>query len=291
MNKDSRKLKIGLAYVLLMLLCCVISLSSATYAWFTANSTVSTNSVSIRSGGEHVTLELSANGTKFGSDDGVPITQVNKGMDVQNLLPVSTADLNTFVYSPFTQGDSGKEAHKFVKVENEEYYYHGRIYIKTDAEGEVEGKQLALYLDSEADLGSFVNSDYNEVLNAARLGLKIADETHIFYLSDGSNESGKQIRNTYVNGQLVGDGNVLDMSSGTIKVVEDPAVPLSRYEIQSVDDLVELPEEPLCYLEMNETYVVDIYFYLEGCDPDCSDTISFEDFSLNLAFYGVLVYN
>ena len=42
-------------------------------------------------------------------------------------------------------------------------------------------------------------------------------------------------------------------------------------------------------LEMapGRSYPVDIYFYLEGCDPDCSDDISYQGVELHLAFYGV----
>jgi hypothetical protein len=42
------------------------------------------------------------------------------------------------------------------------------------------------------------------------------------------------------------------------------------------------------YLELNQIYAVDIYFYLEGCDPDCSDSVSLDGADLHLAFYGVL---
>ena len=32
----------------------------------------------------------------------------------------------------------------------------------------------------------------------------------------------------------------------------------------------------------------NMYFYLEGCDPDCSDSVSYDEADLHLAFYGVL---
>lgn len=41
-------------------------------------------------------------------------------------------------------------------------------------------------------------------------------------------------------------------------------------------------------MDLNQIYPVDIYFYLEGCDPDCSDDLSFDIADLHLAFYGVL---
>ena len=44
-------------------------------------------------------------------------------------------------------------------------------------------------------------------------------------------------------------------------------------------------------LNLNETYTVDVYFYLEGCDPDClSDKVALTKATLNLAFYGLLTY-
>ena len=49
-----------------------------------------------------------------------------------------------------------------------------------------------------------------------------------------------------------------------------------------------LPDKALLTMEFNRIYPVDIYFYLEGCDPDCSDALSFDVAELYLAFYGVL---
>lgn len=37
-------------------------------------------------------------------------------------------------------------------------------------------------------------------------------------------------------------------------------------------------------MDLNQIYPVDIYFYLEGCDPDCSDDLSFDIADLHLAF-------
>ena len=45
---------------------------------------------------------------------------------------------------------------------------------------------------------------------------------------------------------------------------------------------------PLLEMELGRVYQVDVYFYLEGCDPDCTESIAFDDGYLHLAFYGVL---
>ena len=48
-----------------------------------------------------------------------------------------------------------------------------------------------------------------------------------------------------------------------------------------------VPQTPLLEMELNTIYTLDIYFYLEGCDPDCSEEISRDDTNMQLAFYGV----
>jgi hypothetical protein len=73
--------------------------------------------------------------------------------------------------------------------------------------------------------------------------------------------------------------------------VEDPAVSLASrtLPLDGTDDADALRElQPLALLELNRTYAVDIYFYLEGCDPDCSNDIFYDAAALHLAFYGVL---
>ena len=40
-------------------------------------------------------------------------------------------------------------------------------------------------------------------------------------------------------------------------------------------------------MNLNQIYPVDVYFYLEGCDSDCSDAITHNEADLYLAFYGI----
>ena len=43
-------------------------------------------------------------------------------------------------------------------------------------------------------------------------------------------------------------------------------------------------------LELNKIYSVEVFFYLEGCDPDClSQRVAMDEAALNLAFFGLLV--
>jgi hypothetical protein len=260
--------------------------TAATYAWFTANRTVSTNSVSGRSGTDSVELEISqSGGSSFRAEDEAAMVQVNRTA-AEYLLPVSTADLQNFVYAPSTQ--DGMAAH-FQLVEDENYYYHGRVYIRATAEGKTSGT-MALYLDQDtASGGVLAQAQDGELLNAARLGLTFDDgDSVIFRLSQDTNATTDQTRNTLLGDAVLGDNQVLRYVGGTVTAVSDPAVDLSDYAITIEDSVASLPDQPLFYLELNQIYTVDIYFYLEGCDPDCSDSISLDGADLHLAFYGIL---
>ncbi|MFQ9153083.1 MAG: hypothetical protein ACLR6B_18120 [Blautia sp.] len=115
-NCGSRGLKRRLTAALAALLITTLAVVSATYAWFTTNRQVSTSMASARTGTESLTLEVSSSGgSAFRNQSNAPITQVNEA-DVAKLLPVSTADLVNFVYSPSTVDD---QAVHFEKLDRE----------------------------------------------------------------------------------------------------------------------------------------------------------------------------
>ena len=261
-------------------------LSVSTYAWFTANRLVDTNRISTVSGTENLELQVSADGVTFSAESG--IAQVNATVSTK-LMPVSTADLNTFVYNPFT--DSG-HATSFTVVSGEEYYYHGRVYIRAVAEGQDLTGRIGLYLDqSQTGGGVLASAASGQLLNAARLGLVLggnANTSLIFRLSDSQNGAGERDLNTYLGGVQLSEGQVIDGSGGTFRAVQDPARALSDYEVSMNGAVATLPAQPIAYLELNTVYPLDVYFYLEGCDPDCTDSIGLDGADLHLAFYGIL---
>ena len=126
------------------MLAAVLSLAAATYAWFTSNRAVGTSTATARTGEETLTLQLSSSGgSAFRDMQTAAITQVNR-TSTAKLLPVSTSDLVNFVYAPSTVAD---QAVHFEKVENEAYYYHGRIYLRASGEGFSGSQVMNLYLD------------------------------------------------------------------------------------------------------------------------------------------------
>lgn len=262
-----------------------LSLAFATYAWFTTNREVSTSTATARTGEETLELQLSANGgSSFQDADSAPIQQVNQ-TSAEYLMPVSTDNLINFVYSPVTEAGMAKV---FQPVENEEYYYHGRVYIRAAGTGWPDGSTMKLYLDqSDNILGQQVSG---EILNAARLGLVFDGDYSsavILKLSDSSNSSDQQIYNTVINGQKLGDDQVLSYVNQNVQAVADPSVSAQQYTVTFNNDSMQAPEKTLLTMNLNQIYTVDIYFYIEGCDPDCSSQIQYSIADLQIGFYGI----
>ena len=266
----------------------VLVLTTATYAWFSVNRIVSTDKASARSGTDTLELQISEKGGEaFQGAEEAPIVQVNQ-TELMELMPVSTADLQHFVYNPFTNEEDKAEI--FRTVEDENYYYHGRFYLRALAEGKPDTARMALYLDEAEEAGGILaQAEAGQLLNAARLGLTF-DEANpvIYYLSEKNNDTEEQAKNTVLNDDLLGENQVLRSNGTNVEGVDDPAISLESNRIVMEDTRVILPERPLFYMELNKIYTVDVYFYIEGCDPDCSDAIRFDEADLHLAFYGIL---
>lgn len=273
-------------YLGITIIFALLAFSAATYAWFTSNRKVSTGRATARTGNETLELQISSSGGEsFRSEETIAVTQVNQ-TDVSELMPVSTADLVTFVSVPSTENGM---ATIFKKVDNEAYYYHGRLYLRALGEGWDSTSRMALYLDqSDGVLGENISG---QLLHAARLGMVFDDDSQsyvILRLSEDENEKSRQNYNTVINGRTLGKNEVLTWKKETAEPVQDPSVSVDSYTIRFQGNSMTLPDKALLTMEFNRIYPVDIYFYLEGCDPDCSDDLSFDVAELHLAFYGVL---
>ena len=89
-----KSLKRTSVFAIISVLAAVLALSSATFAWFTSNTTVSTSKVSASVADINAVLELSASGgSSFKGVESVAINKVNENDDDpenEKLLPVST---------------------------------------------------------------------------------------------------------------------------------------------------------------------------------------------------------
>lgn len=266
----------------------LLSLMAVTAAWFTNNAKVNTSRAVSRTAVQSVELQVSSKGgDDFSGGREADIVQVNSA-EMTRLMPVSTADLATFVQPPATVDGY---AVSFQRVEDERDYYHGRVYLRATADAAESGRKLAVYLDEGAGSGGALavgGAAGSQLLHAARLGLVFdgkQESAVIFRLSEEKNAEGDRTLNTKLDGAVLEEGSVLTWTGTAAKAVADPAV-LTKDRAVGADGTV--PEKPLLEMEMGRVYQVDVYFYLEGCDPDCTESIAFDDGYLHLAFYGVL---
>jgi len=279
---DGTSLKKTTFLALLGILVVIAVLGVATYAWFTNNSKVETNTASGKSGVSNMALLI-------GSDEGnlvdtkyheVEIPKVNESADISKMLPVSSADLETFMYCPATQG--GK-ATKFIKDADEKRLFHGRIYMKMEGDNLSENDTYNIYLDTaDSRGGSIAVEDSGHFLSASRLGLKVGEnDPVIIKFEDGD---AKSEDNTSVGGKDLGSGYVIDPSGNP---VSDPSNELSLYTLNSSESTITFPEKVLAKIVGNAVVPVDVYFYLEGCDSNCIDDIQKNEAKFHLAFYAV----
>ena len=200
-------------------------------------------------------------------------------------MPVSTADLVNFVYAPSTNGGM---ASSFKKVEKEEYLYHGRLYLRAAGTGWPSSARLKLYLDqSDGVLGEASGT----LLTASRLGLTFdgsASSAVILRLTENESPRGQQVYNTVIGGQTLEKNQVLAWNGTGVRAVGDPSRAITDYTVSFEHASVTEPQRTLLEMELNRIYTVDVYFYLEGCDPECSDSVSDQEADFHLAFYGVI---
>lgn len=275
------------AYLAVTSVAVIAALTGSTYAWFSANRITSTNLVSSRTDQMNVSLLLGTSpGGSAGGESEVAIARVNPDA-AKEMMPVSTADLTTFFVSPYTDE---MKATTFLKVENEKNFYHGRIYLQAVAEGMPDGTKVRLYLDESAyGGGAILQNAPGYARNALRIGLKFDNGNPlILRASEDANPTEGRFYNTVIDGQLIESNIVLVQSGEKIAAVADPSVFYRTYCVGENGLPVDGTVKPLIDLELNREYVLDIYVYLEGCDPDCTNVLSLDTFDFHLGFYGIV---
>ena len=224
------------AYIALVMVALAATLRAATYAWFTNNMKVNTNSVSVHS-------------------------------DTSKLV--------------FEQAKDNGSA-----------FYHGWIDLRPTITGtganKVKGK-VSLYLaESLVPQGADA-----ELLRAARVGIKVSSgnqvlATNIFELD--SSDSGHRDEHPataptglagYTEGMLLGWQNG-QLACGA-NVTQDPAA----FTLDA-SEMAARPQNTLATLGLGQTYRLDIYYYIEGTDPDSADYLYQDPGTLHLALFATL---
>lgn len=278
------------AYIALVMVALAATLGAATYAWFTSNMKVNTNSVSVHSDTSKLVLELGdADASNWTQQGDASLASTASG--AATLYPVSTFDLNGF--AACAQNNSTGDATVFEQAkDNGSAFYHGWIDLRPTITGtgasKVKGK-VSLYLaESLVPQGADA-----ELLRAARVGIKISSgsqvlTTNIFEL-DSSDSGHRGEHPTTAPAGLAGyaDGMLLGWQNGQLacgaNVTQDPAA----FTLDA-GETAERPQNSLATLALGQTYRLDIYYYIEGTDPDSADYLHQDPGTLHLALFATL---
>ena len=278
------------AYIALVMVALAATLGAATYAWFTSNMKVNTNSVSVHSDTSKLVLELGdADAGSWSQQGDASLASTASG--AATLYPVSTFDLNGF--AACAQNNSSGDATVFEQAkDNGSAYYHGWIDLRPTITGtgasKVKGK-VSLYLaESLVPQGADA-----ELLRAARVGIKISNgsqvlATNIFEL-DSSDSGHRGEHPTTAPAGLAGytDGMLLGWQNGQLACGADVKQDPAAFTLDASETAAR-PQNALATLALGQTYRLDIYYYIEGTDPDSADYLHQDPGTLHLALFATL---
>lgn len=278
------------AYIVLVMVTLAATLGAATYAWFTSNMKVNTNSVSVHSDTSKLVLELGdADAGNWSQQGDASLASTSSGS--ATLYPVSTFDLNGF--AACSQNNSSGDATVFEQAkDNGSAYYHGWIDLRPTITGtgasKVKGK-VSLYLaESLVPQGADA-----ELLRAARVGIKISSggqvlATNIFEL-DSSDSGHRGEHPTTAPAGLAGytDGMLLGWQNGQLACGADVKQDPAAFTLDTSETATR-PQNALATLALGQAYRLDIYYYIEGTDPDSADYLHQDPGTLHLALFATL---
>lgn len=276
-------------YAVLVMVAIAAVLGVATYAWFTNNMKVNTNSVSVHSDTSELTLQMGDADTGTWSSTGDVAFSTNAPSNL-TLSPVSTFDLDGF--AECLQDNSDGEASYFEQAEDGRHFYHGWVDLRPQVAGtgasKVDGK-VNLYLD-----GSLVPQGADAtLLRAARVGIKISRggqvlATDIFSLDDSDGGHRSEHPATAPAG-LAGyrDGMLLGWKGGRLACGENVTQDFSGY-VMDTGEGAGRPSQTLATLDLGQTYRLDVYYYIEGTDPDSADYLYESAGTLHVGLFATL---
>ena len=280
-----RLTQVGIAFALVAI---AAVLMAATYAWFTSNAAVNTNSVAVRSGDSQLVIELGDADAGSWSQSGDAAFSSNSP-DPLTLYPVSTFDLNGFAECTRTN-DAGQAVY-FQQAEDGQHYYHGWVDIRasvTGSDASKVGGTVNLYLsDSLAPGGADP-----ELLKATRVGVKFSRagqvvQSCIFTLDNTPGANRSQHPETSPSLAGYADGMLLGWQNGALACTADNAQDASAYTMGQGASATR-PQNALLAMDLNTTYRMDVYYYIEGTDLDSADYLYGDTGILHVGLFATL---
>lgn len=275
MSKKRLQLSAFMALFWIMIL--AVTLTTATYAWFTISAVTNVEPMSSAvSEGDVNLLIASRREGPFDKQCGLQLTG-----SPEYLAPVSTADLDKFYEATAQTREGISVLYKDVTAETDTKLLHGTVYLRS------EYRDCDVYLRSTGlDFGTG-----GQILAALRLGMKITSQggtqTLIFRLDElGNTQNAASAVTVSSKGTVVSAIN----DTGKATLVKDPAVSLADYlavENAENDGHPAAGREALMHLNVDEVATVEFWLYMEGCDENCINAAQQKDTGIQLSFAGV----
>ena len=289
--KESKKLRRSLVAAALALLAGLFSVSAATFAWYVYNTSGRTTRVEMLAGSS---VDMRISNRADGEYKSTAVMEPFEGLlnPVSTNRIVSVTEGGTFVgfqraegfegWMDASTGTSRVVAVLFGKGQENVDYHKASLYLKTTSDS------LDIYL---SDIG-FTDVDSARPLSTAlRLGI-VTDEGEAIFEVSGEHDENRGDNAD----KMARDGYVLDSTKTDGSQV--PFTPLTSdnfciYDKATGAVTLKPGSRKLCTVKgdgkqgYGDPVKVDIYLWLEGCDPDCTMNVSSQTLeSLTLSFAG-----
>ncbi len=287
-NEQSTALRRKLLGAAIFMLLALVTATVTTFAWYIYHTSGRTIEVTMTAGSS-VSLQIS---NEADGDYGTS-TRLRVGNDDQPVMlsPVSTDYIDTSAQDGgfksargFVDGDATRDyklASVFGRADTADFY-HTQLFLKTSYDGD-----LPIYVSQIGESGTG-----EKLAKALRVGLVVEGGGQFFFELD-SEPSAAGRYNTeqgYTPGAAY-TGTVLDHTANDGSVVEIVTYDrdnMCSYDIETGKVTLKSGSVQICTVRGGSGPVkIDVYVWLEGCDPDCWSDIEGERFdNLSISFAG-----
>lgn len=262
---DIKLLKRSAILAIVTILILLASITASTYAWFTFTSSALVEPMqgSVSGGGVILLISNSIDG------EFTEYCDLVLSNNTKNLYPMTTSDLLDF-YVPSGQDSNGFPTGYTKKTKPDTYALHGKVYLLAL------GTPCYVYFDKS----KLYFGENEQALAAMRLGLSIKTEAgrenFIFKLDDMGDTSKAESHWTIEKHGSVYGG----------EYVNDPAIQIDPFCAEINGETVIPARRRLVTLTKNDIAEVDYWLYIEGCDPNCINSVQRKDIGIKLGFAG-----
>lgn len=257
MKKTMRKSAL-LSSVVMLLVSCIV-LTSATYAWFSAARKVYVDTLT--AGVQKASgLQISADGatykTTVTTDELAGVANAKSVIPTTGTIkPVSTVDTTAFVTGEFD--DKDQVTFETVDTTTDKAYYRAHVWLKA-------AEDMTVTL-RDTNLGGATLSK-----TALKYAVVVGDNDPIFVAADGVTDAWTGIQTAGGTFSKNSTSGAADVGASGTSIT--PKASLSDVTIS---------------LTANNAVEVDVYLWLEGQDPQCTEAMANDAITIKLAFSDV----